>query len=283
MPEGPEVESVRRELLILQGQPISQIKFTPLSQKYPKYQDKEHDFLPFSGQKVVDIHRYNKFLVWEFEKEPVILNHLGMSGCWTMINTLKEVEEVSTHPKVIVKMKHPPHAIFDDCRNFGQFRIFPSIEEVKKYPPIKKIGIDGLLDPFPLEEFLNRLAEKRFQQKQIGDLLMDARLVSGIGNIYKAETLFKAKLHPERVVSTLTEDETVLLGKSISTILLRALNDKGSSFDARYRLPSGEGGKAQRWHKVYQRIKEPCTECGSKIEKIVQNNRSTYYCPVCQK
>ncbi len=283
MPEGPEVEAVRRELLQLQNQEIDKITFTPLSQKYPKYQGKEHEFSHFSSQKTRDIHRFNKFLVWEFENEPVILNHLGMTGRWTMIKSLKEIENKTTHPKVIVRMKSPPHAVFDDSRNFGQFRTFPSMEEIKKYPPIKKLGIDGLTDPFPLEEYLTRLGEQRFQQKQIGDLLMDARLVSGIGNIYKAESLYEAKIHPERKVSTLSEEEAELLGKSISKTLLRAFHDKGSSFDARYRLPSGEEGQAQRWHKVYQRLDESCPECNTKIEKIIQNNRSTYYCPTCQK
>jgi formamidopyrimidine-DNA glycosylase len=283
MPEGPEVESIRLGLLPFKGQIISQILLTPLSQMYPKYQGKEEEFSIFSGQKLFDIHRFNKFLVWQFEEEPVILNHLGMTGCWIKINSLKKIEERATHPKIIVKMKRPPHAVFDDSRNFGQFRVFPSMEDVKNYPPIKRLGIDGLSDPFPHEKFLNKLAESRFQQIQIGNLLMDSRLVSGIGNIYKAEILFEAKIHPERIISTLAEHETKLLGKSISKILLKAFYDKGSSFDARYRLPSGEGGKAQRWHKVYQHLDDPCPECGKKILKIIQKNRSTYFCPKCQK
>ncbi|MHA1995087.1 MAG: bifunctional DNA-formamidopyrimidine glycosylase/DNA-(apurinic or apyrimidinic site) lyase [Candidatus Hodarchaeales archaeon] len=282
MPEGPEVESVRRELLQLINQVVEKIAFTPLSQKYTKYQGKEEEFSQFTNQKLQNVHRFNKFLVWEFDKAPVILNHLGMTGSWTMISSLEELSSKTTHPKVIVEMRTPPHAIFDDSRNFGQFRLFSSIEAVKQYPPIKKVGIDGLAEHFPLGEFVDRLAEQRFQNRQIGDLLMDPRLVAGIGNIYKAEILFDAKIHPERTISTLSTEETTLLGKSISKILLKAFYDKGSSFDARYKLPSGESGEAQRWHKVYQRIDQPCGKCGSMIEKIIQKNRSTYYCPTCQ-
>ena len=283
MPEGPEVESVRQELLQFIDRHVEKITLTPLSQKYPKYQGKQEEFVQFWGQKLQNIYRFNKFLVWEFENEPVILNHLGMSGCWTMINSVKELASKTTHPKVILQMNEPPHAIFDDSRNFGQFRIFPSIDAVKLYPPIKKVGIDGLAKKFPLQEFIERITEPRFLQRQVGDLLMDSRLVAGIGNIYKAEILFESRIHPERIISTLTSEETELLGKSISKILLKAFYDKGSSFDARYKLPSGEGGQAQRWHRVYQRIDQPCEECGGTITKITQKNRSTYFCPSCQQ
>ncbi|PWI48510.1 DNA-formamidopyrimidine glycosylase [Candidatus Heimdallarchaeota archaeon B3_Heim] len=282
MPEGPEVESVRLELLQLTSQKVKKITLTPLSQKYPKYLGKEDEFSQFRGQELRNIHRFNKFLIWEFEKKPVILNHLGMSGRWTIVDTKEEISTKTTHPKVIVEMSKPPYAIFDDTRNFGQFRIFSSMEAVKLYPPIKKLGIDGLTKVFPLQDFVERIAEQRFQNRQIGDLLMDPRLVAGIGNIYKAEILFEAKIHPERIISTLTQEETVFLGKSISKILLKAFYDKGSSFDARYKLPSGEGGQAQRWHMVYQRIDQPCGECGSLIKKLIQKNRSTYFCPKCQ-
>ncbi|MHA1975484.1 MAG: bifunctional DNA-formamidopyrimidine glycosylase/DNA-(apurinic or apyrimidinic site) lyase [Candidatus Hodarchaeales archaeon] len=283
MPEGPEVESVRQELLLLIDQPVKKILLTPLSQKYPKYQGKEEEFAQFTGQKLRSIYRFNKFLVWEFEKEPVILNHLGMTGRWTMVTRMEEVETKTTHPKVIVEMNQPPHAIFDDSRNFGQFRIFPSLEAVKLYPPIKRIGIDGLAEIFPLQEFITRLGEQRFLKRQIGDLLMDPRLVAGIGNIYKSEILYESKIHPERRVSSLSNSEKKTLGKSISMILLKALNDKGSSFDARYVLPSGDTGEAQRWHRVYQRRDELCKNCETSIQKIIQKQRSTFLCPKCQK
>ncbi|MHA1513842.1 MAG: bifunctional DNA-formamidopyrimidine glycosylase/DNA-(apurinic or apyrimidinic site) lyase [Candidatus Hodarchaeales archaeon] len=282
MPEGPEVEAVRQELLQLINKSVK-ITLTPLSQKYPKYQNKQEEFSKFDNQKILKIIRFNKFLVWIFEQEPVILTHLGMSGRWFVMDSLDELESKCTHPKVILQMDSPPHAVFDDSRNFGQFRTFPSLEAVKHYRPIRTLGIDGLSETFPTDQFLDMLSEKRFQNKTLGELLMNPRLVSGIGNIYKAEILFEAKLNPERITSSLTDHEKETLGKSIPKILLKALMDKGSSFDARYVLPSGDTGQAQRWHKVYQRRDQPCTRCETPIQRIVQKQRSTYFCPDCQK
>lgn len=281
MPEGPEVESVRQELLQLLNKKVK-ITVTPLAQKYPKYQNKQEELSQFDNQKIQEIIRFNKFLIWKFEGEVVILNHLGMTGRWLVLDSLDELEVIITHPKVIIQMESPPHAVFDDSRNFGQFRTFSSLEAVKYYRPIRTLGIDGLKDPFPTNRFLNMLDEKRFQNRPLGELLMDPRLVSGIGNIYKAEILFEAKLNPERIISSLSDFEKINLGKSIHKILLKALNDKGSSFDARYVLPSGDTGQAQRWHKVYQRRDKLCTRCETPIQRIVQKKRSTYFCPKCQ-
>jgi formamidopyrimidine-DNA glycosylase len=283
MPEGPEVEAVRRELNPLINQTIKKITLTPLSQKYPKYQGKQGEFDQFSSQKLQKITRFNKFLIWEFEQGPVILNHFGMSGRWILVDSVKKEHDKITHPKVIIETTGSIHAIFDDTRNFGQFRVFSSLDDVKRYKPIRTLGIDGLIEPFPTNDFLEKIQEDRFRNKQIGLLLMDPRLVAGIGNIYKAEILFATKIHPERLVSSLTKQEREKLSEIIPEILHYALNDKGSSFDARYVLPSGENGEAQRWHKVYQRRNKSCRECETPIEIVKQNNRSTYYCPKCQK
>ena len=283
MPEGPEVESIRRELLQFKDQIIRKITLTKLSQKYSKYQGKETDFHIFESNSLQNISRFNKFLIWEFEVTPVILNHLGMSGKWVIIDSLEVIQEFCTHPKVIIEIKDSKVLVFDDTRNFGQFRRFSSLGDVMNYKPIKTLGIDGLGPNYSVKTFLDKISEKRFQNRILGELLMDPRLVSGIGNIYKAEILFEAKIHPERKVLSLTKEEKSVLGQSIPKILLQALNDKGSSFDARYVLPSGENGQNQRWHKVYQRKDQPCTICGLKIDKVIQKSRSTYYCKKCQK
>ncbi len=283
MPEGPEVEAVRRELLQFKDQIIEKITLTQLSQKYPKYQGKQIDFRVFEHEKIRNLIRFNKFLVWEFGIQPVILNHLGMSGKWVIVTKFEDIQEQCTHPKVIIEILNSKYLVFDDIRNFGQFRVFPSFEDVIQYKPIKNLGIDGLSENYSVQTFVERISEKRFQNRVIGELLMDPRLVSGIGNIYKAEILFDSKIHPERKVSSIVNKERNILGESIPKVLLRALNDKGSSFDARYKLPSGENGEATRWHKVYQRKDQPCYSCGNKIQRIKQQNRTTFFCDSCQK
>jgi len=283
MPEGPEVESVRRELIFLISNRVKKIQLTPLSQKYPKYQNQQHNFDSFNKVIITEILRFGKFLVWRFEgTNQVILNHLGMSGKWSFCDDLTEERSDLTHPKVIIQMEKPPHLVFDDTRNFGQFKVFQTYESILNYRPIKSLGIDGLELPFPIKEFIERLTHKRYQDKVIGELLLNQRLVAGVGNIYKAESLHLAGIHPLRKVNSLTKTDIERLGNAISEILQKALKNLGSSIDTRYVLPSGTTGNAQLWHKVYQRKGKPCMKCGLKIEKIIQKDRSTFFCPSCQ-
>ena len=282
MPEGPEVECVKRDLQQIIGKKVTRIELTPLSQKYPKYQDKQHEFRVFFNHYIEDIMRFGKFLVWRFSGiEKVILNHLGMSGRWSFYS---EAPDTSLkHINIRILFEESPHVVFDDIRNFGQFRVFPAIEEVKKYPPIRTLGVDGLKDPFPLDKFLEILAKPNFQHKSIGEVIIDQRVVAGVGNIYKAESLFEAQIHPLREVQTLNLGEKEVLGNSISKILHKAVACGGSTFGTqRYSHPSGEEGEAQIWHGVYGRENKPCNRCDTPIERIVQKNRSTFFCPKCQ-
>ncbi len=283
MPEGPEVESVRRELLSVVSIRVKHIQLTPLSQKYPKYLYQQVFFDSFDGCILNNVLRFGKVLVWRFVgTEQVILNHLGMSGKWCFCEDLSDLRSDITHSKVIIQMEKPPHLIFDDTRNFGQFKIYQTYDSVLNYRPIKSLGIDGLELPFPLEEFIERLTHKRYQDKVIGELLLNQRLVAGVGNIYKAESLHLAGIHPLRKVKSLTKIDIERLGNAISEILQKALKNLGSSTDTRYVLPSGTTGNAQLWHRVYQRKGKPCLKCGSEIEKIIQKDRSTFFCPSCQ-
>ncbi len=285
MPEGPEVESVRLELRQLISKKVEKILFTSLSQKYSKYKSKQPLLDQFSGSILQDIVRFGKFLVWCFDNiEAVILNHLGMSGRWYFFTDIESLPSVANHVKVIIQMESPPSAIFDDTRNFGQFKVFPSLEAVKQYPSIQYLGVDGLASPFPLNEFLTRLAKKNYENKPVGEVLLNQRLVAGVGNIYKAESLFYAKIHPLRKVRTLSDTEREKLGLAIGEILQKALHDRGSTMDFQpYELPSGTTGTAQGWHRVYNREGEPCVICGNGISRMVQKDRSTYWCSHCQK
>ena len=132
-------QSLHRCMAIFQfgiGRKVKEVKLTSLSQKYPKYKAQKGFFKVFSGKKIIDIERHGKFLVLRFDQEKVILNHLGMSGKWLLTDNLKK--NSATHPKAEIIMDEPPHAIFDDVRNFGQFRLFESYEEVVKYRPINR-------------------------------------------------------------------------------------------------------------------------------------------------
>ena len=112
-------------------------------------------------------------------------------------------------------------------------------------------------------------------------MLLDQKLVAGIGNIYKSESLSLAKINPTRLVKTLTLEERKELGKSISIILHKAVKSMGSTFNS-FRNPDGKEGSGQHWHIVYGKQDEKCKVCGDNIRRIVQNKRSTFYCPKCQ-
>jgi len=203
-----------------------------------------------------------------------------MSGKW-LINP---EEQAYTHPKVMVKVEGGQTAIFDDVRNFGQFKFYDNYNEVMKYRSIKNLGPDGLELPFNIEKFLELLAKERYQKKPAGEILLDQRLVAGVGNIYKAESLYLAKIDPKRLVAQISMKKRKILGEAISMILNKALEHNGSTFGTQpYLLPSGESGDAQKWHAVYGREGKECKECGTAITRLVQKDRSTFFCAKCQK
>jgi formamidopyrimidine-DNA glycosylase len=281
MPEGPEVEHVLNFLKRFEGKTIEKIQLTEASQKYPKYKGRQEEYSVFSNQTLTGIERHGKFLVWTFSNKESILNHLGMSGMWILANENTDLSEIK-HAKVVINFKKmEPFVVFDDARNFGQFRIFPSYETILKYPPIKRLGLDGLALPFPFVKFYEALKEKRNLNKQIGIVLMDQSVVAGIGNIYKSESLFLAKINPLRKTGSLTRKEIETLGKAISETLQKAVQSMGSTIHS-YRNPLGEEGSAQKWHKVYGLVGRKCEECDTKIRRIKQDNRSTFFCEVCQ-
>jgi formamidopyrimidine-DNA glycosylase len=280
MPEGPEVECTRQYLQPLIGKTVRIIQLTELSQKYPKYMNKQPDFDWFKGQRLIDIERIGKFLIWRFDGKKVVLNHLGMSGKWILLE--KDNQSLTSHAKALIYFEKCPHAVFDDIRNFGQFKIFESYDAVMQHDPIRKMGVDGLAKPFPMKEFLVKLNKPNYANREIGAVLVDQKLVAGVGNIYKSESLALAKINPTRLVKTLTKKERKELGLAISKTLWKAVDCNGSTFGT-FQIPTGQDGSAQNWHKVYGKHGESCQECGKEITRIVQGNRSTFYCPECQK
>ncbi len=278
MPEGPEVEVIRRNLKTLEGKIIKSIELTSESQKYKKYQGKKGQFSIFNNSTLVKIERKGKYLIWHFSIEKVILNHLGMSGKWLIFSDQEEA--YTKHSKVKILTNDSIIAIFDDSRNFGQFRVFNSYHDLESYKPIKSLGPDGLAIPFPTEEFLRRLEKEIYSNREIGEVLLNQQIIAGIGNIYKSESLFLARIKPTRTVRSLSKSEKLRLATSISTVLNKALSNNGSSIQS-YITPTGEIGKAQLFHQVYRKSK--CPICGSHITKIKQKGRSTYFCPKCQR
>lgn len=142
----------------------------------------------------------------------------------------------------------------------------------------KKLGPEPTADTFQFEPFSKGLANSK---KPIKPLLLDQRLVAGLGNIYVDEVLWAAKIHPQRLANQLTESETSLLHKEIIRILTLGI-EKGGSTIRTYKNALGEDGTMQKYLQVYGKTGQPCPRCGCLIKKIKVGGRGTHYCPRCQ-
>ena len=109
MPEGPEVECTRRYLQPLIGKTVKKIQLTPLSQKYPKYKNKQSVFNWFNGKQLIEVERRGKFLIWRFNGEKIVLNHLGMSGKWILLK--KDHQDLPSHAKALIYFESFPYAV----------------------------------------------------------------------------------------------------------------------------------------------------------------------------
>jgi formamidopyrimidine-DNA glycosylase len=287
MPEGPEVEKVRQDLLPLKGKTIESSYFTQLALKYTRYSDQEIGISSLRHSKLQDIERKGKYLIWKTSGNDnhYILNHLGMTGSWILFNDRKELKkylnrEKKNYCKVVIEFTDGISSVFEDMRNFGRFHLFNSLNNLKKkYSAIKEIGLDGF--KFSLEDFRELLNIKRNVAKPLGILLLDQRFVAGIGNIYKSESLWRAKISPLATPEELSALQVKTLAESIQGVLYDAFKDGGSTI-SNFQSNRSEG-KAQEWHAVYSKEGKTCLRCNNIIKKIVQVQRSTFYCDLCQK
>ena len=163
---------------------------------------------------------------------------------------------------------------FNDTRIFGELRIVDNWQDLKF---IKELGPE----PFALTEnkFSEILKKKRTKIKV---LIMDQKIISGIGNLYASEALFRAKIDPRRSANSLSAKETGKLFEEIKKVLSEAIKYGGSSID-QYMRVSGKPGDYVKFHQVYDRKDEPCYKCKEKVKRISLGGRGTYFCPGCQK
>ena len=168
---------------------------------------------------------------------------------------------------------------FSDLRKFGKI-VLADTDKLESLKEIKSLGIDALSKKFTLKRFKEIL--KKRQNSLIGIILMNQNLIAGIGNIYRSEILFDAKILPTRKAVSLKPAEIKSLYGSIKKILKKAVKMRGTS-DSDYRDTSGAPGKFQKKLKVYRRDGEKCQKCGSIIKKVKLGQRSAYYCEKCQK
>jgi len=266
MPELPEVETIKREL----KQALIGKKITGVIVNNPTVirEPKREDFIrALRGATIKNILRKAKVLILEFSNGKSLVIHLRMTGQLVYPGDNKK-------SRVTFKLSGGKMLDFNDQRLFAQLRLLDDWRSLKF---IQNLGPE----PFELSlgQFNNMLASKK---TKIKPLLMDQAFISGIGNLYAAESLFKAKIHPGRPAQSLSGKEKEALFKKIQEVLREAIRHGGSSVDDYVRL-SGKSGGYARYHKVYARQEKPCFICRTPIKRINLGGRGTYFCPRCQR
>lgn len=272
MPELPEVETVRRglEKLIL-GRKIEAIDVRVPKLIKTGVEAFEIDLI---GQTFQAIGRRGKYLLLQLDRQ-VIVSHLRMEGKYLLFP--QEVPE-NKHFHVFFTLDDGSTLVYQDVRKFGTMELLLP-EQVEPYFQNRKLGPEPIKAAFDLATFEKQLGQSK---KLIKPHLLDQTLVVGLGNIYVDEVLWAAKIHPERVSSTLTSPGITLLHDEIIRILQLAI-EKGGTTVRTYQNAFGENGRMQDFLQVYGKTGQPCPRCGTPIEKIKVGGRGTHICPRCQK
>ena len=276
MPELPEVETVCRGLAqsLLGAKIFSAEAFAPkLRIEIPQNLNSK-----LKNKIINSINRKAKYILIDLE-DVVIIAHLGMSGRMTIQEQESFVRKKHDHIVIELKLKNgeEKYLVLNDPRRFGIFTL-SSVEDIAKHKLFSKLGLEPFSEEFSWQA-LKKICEKR--TKNIKATIMDSSLIVGVGNIYACECLFRAGIHPERSAESLTVKEIKKLYGEIIKTLKEAIAAGGSTLKD-YSKANGESGYFQFNFKVYGKEAQPCPTCGAKILRIVQNNRSTFYCNKCQ-
>lgn len=271
MPELPEVETVKKALLKhLKGREIISCDIL-----YPKMiKSPLEEFSTFFNHKIIqDIERKGKFLIFIFS-DHVLISHLRMEGKYLYF---KDSEPNTLHAKVVFHLDNNEKVIYDDVRCFGIMELHTLAEyRNNEIPCLKKLGPEPFVTD---EDYLYKKFQSR--DKEIKSVLLDQEIMTGLGNIYVDETLFKSKINPFRMASSITKEETKSIIQNSRIILTNAI-EKGGSTVSSYHPENGVDGKFQNELFVYGRSSEPCKICQTTILKKHLGGRGTSYCPNCQ-
>lgn len=274
MPELPEVETTRRGLEpYLQGRRIMSAESR--RPRMLRRQPRERDFADrLRGRRVERLRRQGKFIFGDVEGDLTWVIHLGMSG---RMQVADAGEPEAPHTNVVVRTAGK-EIRFVDPRTFG-FTAVLTPEEFDD-SPLTRLGPDALTD-LPRTPVLAKLLAGR--KPAVKTLLLDQRLIAGLGNIYVDEVLFRARVAPYRPGSSLDGAEVKAIRAAIRPVLEAGLKYGGTSLnDLAYLLPDGRAGSYLERLKAYGREDLPCSRCGTPIRRSIISQRSAYWCPTCQ-
>lgn len=305
MPELPEVETIRRGLnrFILNKKIINVKILCDKSFIGPKEL--------IEGQEIIAIRRFGKALVFDLKNQVSMLVHLRMTGqliyraCGEESgkNYIEMIQagdfKTSLYTEKSFAGGHPTDSFFSELPN-KQTRVLFEIEsgtlyfnDQRKFGFCKIIETDEVLQ----DEFIKKLAKEPWQisveefkknllhhkNAEVKPTILDQTVIAGLGNIYADEALFLAKIHPERLVSTLKDHEIETLLESAKTVMQRSIDSGGSTMATYVKADGTRGDYLQKFAQVFRREGEPCNRCGTEIIKIKVAGRGTHLCPNCQK
>ena len=268
MPELPEVETVVRSIAPLVGRRIVSAEFRCL--RILRGGDPDAMAGSLQGRKIAGVKRYGKFIVMSLTgpaRQPAgyLMVHLGMTGKLLLGGpTGKHTHAILTLDRGVL--------LYDDSRQFG------AVEFSEQFPRrVARLGPEPLEVSF--EDFANGLKRRK---TRIKSLLLNQTFVRGVGNIYADEALFRAGIHPLAIASRIRAGRARKLYDAIIAVLTEAIAAGGSSISD-YVDAQGRKGFFQISHRVYQRTGEPCVACQTPIRRVIVTQRSSHFCPECQK
>jgi len=276
MPELPEVETVRRGLQHL----VTGYKITQAQQLHPRAL-KSESIAPLEslqGAKITGTNRRGKFMWLTLNRPYVLVAHLGMSGQFLIH---QKDRPKATHVRAQFTLSKPlrtQELVFNDQRTFGWL----SVEETTNNIPAS----DQHIAPDPFDPLFDKdLTIKNYRKRniKIKTALLNQEIMSGVGNIYADETLWRAKIHPEISTAELSAKKISTIIDFATEVMQEAINQGGTSFDDLYINVNGESGFFEQSLAAYGQEDEPCPRCGTPIKRITFGQRSSHFCPRCQR
>ncbi|MCV6823057.1 MULTISPECIES: bifunctional DNA-formamidopyrimidine glycosylase/DNA-(apurinic or apyrimidinic site) lyase [Halocynthiibacter] len=283
MPELPEVETVRRGLLpVMERAVITKADIRRPDLRWPFPPDMA---ARLTGARILGLRRRSKYILANLDTGETLLIHLGMSG--RMLISGGTVGDFhfnhpapEKHDHVVLDFDNGARVTFNDPRRFGAMDLL-NTDTAEEHKLLKVLGPEPFGNEFNETYLAEKLATKTAPMKSV---LLDQRIVAGLGNIYVCEILFRTGISPRKQAKKLRQRDIAALVPAIRDVLSEAIEAGGSTLKD-HRQADGDLGYFQHSFKVYGREGESCvnTECNAKIERISQSGRSTFYCPTCQR
>lgn len=273
MPELPEVETIRRDLnKELKGRKILKLKFYD----WPKMLKPSPEAIAkaIEGKKIHDFDRRAKLLLAHLDDHgTTVAIHLKLTG---QIFIRKQSDAADRFTHVILELDKGEELRFNDLRKFGFMKLIESRSELEKL--LSEFGPEPFTREFTFEKFKKIVTKST---RMVKTVIMDQQKISGVGNIYADEALWRAKIHPTKLASKLNDKQLKALYEAILFVLKQGIEDRGTSVDQYYDTHA-QKGKHEQNLKVFRQNGKPCSNCGTVVKKTRVGGRGTHYCPVCQ-